>query len=90
MLSCSVSDFTKSVTPTLSNKATTIIIKKNKPSNVVFNVEGMEFDEVVDFARQLEGFRAFKGLQSFASKSDARFLSDAEIEAEIDAVRGKN
>ena len=69
----------------LSKNGEIVITNNGKPTAIMLNVENGDFEEVLRTIRQAKAMRALNAIRTEAAKRG--FLSDEEIEAEIQAYR---
>ena len=75
----------KSVWESLSSGGEVVITNNGKPSALMIDIPDGSFDEIVQAVRQARAMIAFNSMRR---KAAARgFMSDEEIEAEINAAR---
>lgn len=89
MNSSTIAELSKNTGNTLALDDPIIVTNNSKPASIIFNVKGMQFDEIVDFAREVEGLRAIKHARKQSKLLGLDTLTEEEIEAEIAAVRSK-
>ena len=75
----------KSVWENLSAGGEVVITNNGKPSALMIDIPDGGFDEVVQAVRQARAMIAFNNMRKKAAMSG--FMSDEEIEAEINAAR---
>ena len=84
----SVRDFRTSPRNTwkkLSQNGEIVITNNGKPTAIMLNIENGDFEEVLRTIRQAKAMRALNAIRIEATQRG--FLSDEEIEAEIQAYR---
>lgn len=89
MNSSTVAELSKNTSSTLALVEPTIVTNNSRPASIIFNVKDMQFDEIVDFAREVEGLRAIKYVRKQAKLFGLDKLTEEEIDAEVAAVRSK-
>ncbi len=82
-----LSNNTKSVLTTVSEKGTAIITDNGKPAALMMSISEDSFEDVLAMVRQMKAKRAFEEIQAQAQAMFPSGLTEAEIQAEIDAAR---
>ena len=77
----------KNVWDNLSTGGEVVITNNGKPSALMINIPEGSFDEIVQAVRQAKAMIAFNNMRNKAAMSG--FMSDEEIEAEINAARNE-
>ena len=77
----------KNVWDNLSAGGEVVITNNGKPSALMINIPEGGFDEIVQAVRQAKAMIAFNNMRSKAAMSG--FMSEKEIEAEINAARNE-
>lgn len=75
----------KSIWDDLSSDGEVIITNNGKPKAILLNIPEGDFAHTLKTVRQAKAMSAFTSMK--AKAADSGFMNDAEIEAEIDAVR---
>lgn len=75
----------KSIWENLDEHGEVVITNNGKPSALMINIADGSFEETVKAVRQAKAMIAFNAMRTRAS--EAGFMSDEEIEAEIQAAR---
>ena len=75
----------KNIWNTLEAEGEIIITNNGKPTALMLNISETNFDEIVKAVRQAKAMIAFNNMRSKAAKRG--YMSDEEIEAEINAYR---
>lgn len=77
----------KNVWDNLSAGGEVVITNNGKPSALMIDIPEGSFDEIVQAVRQAKAMIAFNSMRRKASMSG--FMTDEEIEAEINAARNE-
>jgi hypothetical protein len=75
----------KSVWEKLSQNGEIVITNNGKPTALMLNIENGDFEEISRSIRQAKAMRALNAIR--AEAADRGFLTEEEIEAEIQAYR---
>lgn len=76
---------TKSMFESLDSGNDIIITNNGKPAALMIDIDGDNFEEVLQAIRQAKAMIAFNSMRMKAASSG--FMSEEDIEAEIEAVR---
>lgn len=88
MTFCSIRELrndSKMVWDTIAQGKEVVITNNGKPSALMINISEDNFEEIIKMISQIKAMNAFKNMREHAAKKG--FLSDEEIEAEIQAAR---
>lgn len=77
----------KKVWDNLSSGKEVVITNNGKPSALMIDIPDGSFDEIVEAVRQAKAMIAFNSMRRKAAQSG--FMTDEEIEAEINAARSE-
>ncbi|MBR1918999.1 MAG: type II toxin-antitoxin system Phd/YefM family antitoxin [Spirochaetales bacterium] len=77
----------KKVWDNLSSGKEVVITNNGKPSALMIDIPEGSFDEIVEAVRQAKAMIAFNSMRRKATASG--FMTDEEIEAEINAARNE-
>ena len=75
----------KAIWENLEKDGEVVITNNGKPTALLINIEEGSFEETLKAVRQAKAMIAFNSMRSRAATEG--FMSDAEIEAEIEAAR---
>lgn len=78
----------KNVWDSLSAGGEVVITNNGKPSALMIDIPEGSFDEIVQAVRQAKAMIAFNGMRRKAAMNG--FMTNEEIEAEINAARGED
>lgn len=75
----------KSMWQTLASGREVVLTNNGKPAALMIDVSNSDFEQVLQAVRQAKAMIAFNAMRAVAAENG--YMSDAEIEAEINAAR---
>lgn len=77
----------KDIWQSLSQSGEVVLTNNGKPTALMLNIEGGNLEEMLAVIHQASAMRAVNNIRMSAIKSKLGFLSDEDIQREIDAAR---
>jgi len=74
---------------TLKRNGKIALTNNGKPSMLVFNITGQDFEKIIDTLNRAEAMRLLEGIQIQAVRSGLNSMTIDEINSEITACRGQ-
>lgn len=88
MNTCTMAELGRSPKSVCGERQPVLVTSNGKPQSIIINVSGLPVDDSVSLAGELHGRLCVSRMRELARQTGAEAMSDEEIQAEIDAVRG--